>query len=111
MTTIKQDHTSNVFSRVLATKWVPVDANSVILNAMIVSKPSTQARHQWLLPVILAIQEAEIRRIEVQSQPRKIVWETYLENTHHKKGLVEWLKVKSLSTTKKNKKTSTQKWG
>jgi hypothetical protein len=36
------------------------------------------------MPVILATQEAEIRRIEVQSQPRQIVLET-----HYKKGLVE----------------------
>jgi hypothetical protein len=35
-----------------------------------------EARHQWLMPVILAIQEAEIRRIMVQSQPGQIVWET-----------------------------------
>jgi hypothetical protein len=28
------------------------------------------------MPVILATQEAEIRRIMVQSQPRQIVWET-----------------------------------
>jgi hypothetical protein len=32
--------------------------------------------HQWLMPVILAIQEAEIRKIVVQSQPGKIVFET-----------------------------------
>jgi hypothetical protein len=31
---------------------------------------------QWLTPVILAIQEPEIRRIEVQSQPWQIVLET-----------------------------------
>jgi hypothetical protein len=30
----------------------------------------------WLTPVILPIQEAEIRRITVRSQPRQIVWET-----------------------------------
>jgi hypothetical protein len=37
--------------------------------------------------MILATQEAEIRRIVVQSQPRQIVCETL------KKGLVELLKV------------------
>jgi hypothetical protein len=29
------------------------------------------ARHQWLTPVILATQEAEIRKIKVQSQTGK----------------------------------------
>jgi hypothetical protein len=29
------------------------------------------AGHQWLTPVILATQEAEIRRIVVQSQPQE----------------------------------------
>jgi transposase len=37
------------------------------------------------MPVILATQEAEIRRMEVQSQPRHIVLYTYLEKTHRKK--------------------------
>jgi hypothetical protein len=31
------------------------------------------AGHRWLTPVILATQEAEIRRITVRSQPRQIV--------------------------------------
>jgi hypothetical protein len=31
---------------------------------------------QWLMPVILATQEAEIRRIVIRSQPGQIVHET-----------------------------------
>jgi hypothetical protein len=31
------------------------------------------AQHRWSTPVILATQEAQIRRIAVQSQPRQIV--------------------------------------
>jgi hypothetical protein len=34
------------------------------------------AGHQWLTPVIPATQEAESRRIAVQSQPAQIVCET-----------------------------------
>jgi hypothetical protein len=46
------------------------------------------------MPVILAIQGAEIRKITVQSQPGgKQFTRPYFEKTHHKKGLEEWLKV------------------
>jgi hypothetical protein len=47
------------------------------------------------MPVILATLEAEIRRIKVQSQSRQVVPKTlsWGKKTHHKKGLVEWLKV------------------
>jgi hypothetical protein len=48
----------------------------------------------WLTPVILATQEADIRRIAVRSQPGQIVCKTLSQRkAHHKKGLVEWLKV------------------
>jgi hypothetical protein len=44
--------------------------------------------------LILAIQEAEIKKILVQSHPHPPanICEVYLEKLHHKKGLVEWLK-------------------
>jgi hypothetical protein len=42
---------------------------------------------QWLTPVLLATQEAEIRRISVQSQPGQIVHETLSrKNTLQKKA-------------------------
>jgi hypothetical protein len=45
---------------------------------------------QIATPVILATQEAEIRRIMVRSQPRQIVCrDPVLENIHHNKGLME----------------------
>jgi hypothetical protein len=34
-------------------------------------------------PKVLATQEAEIRRIVVQSQPRQIIHKTLIENTQH----------------------------
>jgi hypothetical protein len=49
---------------------------------------------QWLTPVILATQEAEIRRIVAWSQPRQIVCKTQSwKHPSLKGGMVEWLKV------------------
>jgi hypothetical protein len=45
-------------------------------NKASVLKFNTQARNRWLTAVILATQEAEIRRILIQSQPGEIVLET-----------------------------------
>jgi hypothetical protein len=52
------------------------------------------------MPVILVTQEAEIRKITVQSQPEQIVHEILLQKilytktkNKQKKGLMEWLKV------------------
>jgi hypothetical protein len=59
---------------------------SHFLNSCILK--DTVARCWWLTPVILATQEAEIRRIIVQSQPRQTVHETLAQKkkkTHHKK--------------------------
>jgi hypothetical protein len=51
---------------------------------------------RWLTPVILATKEAEIRRIAVQ---RSQFMRPYLEKPFTKIGLVEWLKVKALSSS------------
>jgi hypothetical protein len=45
------------------------------------------------MPVILAIQEAEIRRITVQSQPGQIVYETLSQKNSTQKRTGKWLKV------------------
>jgi hypothetical protein len=46
--------------------------------------------------------------ITVRYQPGQIVFESYLRKPHHKKGLVEWLKVKALSS---NPSTNKKKGG
>jgi hypothetical protein len=64
-----------------------------MLNTLLIKKYSW-TRYQWLTPVILATQEAEIKRIAVRSQPEQIVHEILSQKkTLHKKVLVEWLKV------------------
>jgi hypothetical protein len=40
------------------------------------SKRATTAGHWWLMPIILAIQETEIRKISAQGQPWQIVHKT-----------------------------------
>jgi hypothetical protein len=57
------------------------------------------ARRRWLSSLILATQEADIRRIAVRSQPRQIVCETLSQKTSHKIGLVEWFKVKAMNSS------------
>jgi hypothetical protein len=70
----------------------------------------SQTGCQWLTPVILATEEAEIRRIMVQSQPRQIVSET-LSQKYPTQGLtvaqgVECLSSKYEALKKKTQQTS-----
>jgi hypothetical protein len=67
-------------------------------------KNCVSAGPRWLTPAILATQEAEIRKIVVQSQSGQIVHKTLSRKTLHKKGLVEWLEVKALSSSPSTKK-------
>jgi hypothetical protein len=61
------------------------------------------------MPIILATLEAEIRRILVQSQPGQIVHKTlYQKKTITKKGLMEWFRVKALSSKPSTTKTKTK---
>jgi hypothetical protein len=62
---------------------------------------------QWLMPVILATQEAEISRTVGRSQPTQIVQKT-LSHTHTKKGVVEWLKMEGLRSSPSTTKTTTK---
>jgi hypothetical protein len=47
---------------------------------------------QWLVPVIIATWEAEIRRITVQGQSWKTVCETTISKITRGKRMEEWLK-------------------
>jgi hypothetical protein len=50
------------------------------------------SRRWWLTPVILAIQEAEIRRIWFEASMSKQFDRPVLKIPNTKKGLEEWLK-------------------
>jgi hypothetical protein len=56
------------------------------------------------MPVILATQEAEIRIIKVRNQPRQIVGATLSRKYLTQKGLMEWLEVKTLSSSSSTEK-------
>jgi hypothetical protein len=52
--------------------------------------PQHHKKKVRLTPVILTVQEAKIRRIVADSQPRQIVHETFSrKKTHHKKWLAK----------------------
>jgi hypothetical protein len=59
---------------------------------MLLYKKKKKARHWWLTSVILAIQEAEIRRIMVRSQPIRTVLKTLpqkITNTKEAGGMAQ----------------------
>jgi hypothetical protein len=67
-----------------------------IVDQASVQEVDILARHWWLTPIIIATQEAEIRRITVQSQPQANSFQDPILKkklrTHKKKGLPECLK-------------------
>jgi hypothetical protein len=69
------------------------------------TKREEVAGHWWVRPVILATQEAEIRRITARTKLGKEFMRPYFEKPITKIGLVEWLKSEGPefkpSTTKK----------
>jgi hypothetical protein len=50
--------------------------------------------------IILAIQEAEIRRITVGNWPQQIIRKTLSQKNYHKKGLAEGFKWWSLASVR-----------
>jgi hypothetical protein len=63
-------------------------------------KRALRSWHKWFTPVILATQEAEIRRIMgSKPAPAKSFMRPYLKKPFTKMGSVEWLKVKALSSS------------
>jgi hypothetical protein len=52
---------------------------------MLVMKMPSTVEPRWIMPVILAREEAEIRRVTVESQPGQTVLENPYQNSQHKK--------------------------
>jgi hypothetical protein len=61
------------------------------------------------MPAILTTQEAEIRRIKFKAAQANSFLRPYLEKPFTKIGLVEWLKVKALSSNSNTEKKKKQK--
>jgi hypothetical protein len=69
------------------------------------------SRRQWLTPVILATQEAEIRRFTVWSQPQaNSSRDPISKKPNTKKRLMEWLKVWALSSSPGTAHTKFNGW-
>jgi hypothetical protein len=62
------------------------------LEIPFLTNQTLHARHQWLMPVILSTQKAEIKRIVVRGQPMQTVHKTLSRKSPSQKGLVEGLK-------------------
>jgi hypothetical protein len=83
------------------------------MGRLCIKKLKKTARHRGLTPVILATQEAQIRRLMVQTQPGQIVLKTLPQKTHRKKG---WLMAQGVGPEfksqdcKKKKKKENQAW-
>jgi hypothetical protein len=86
-------------------KWVehlPSKCEALSSNSSTTKKQQQFARHWWLMSIILATQEIEIRSIKVWSQPRQIVLQNLSQKTFQKKGMVDrpWVQTPILQKKK-----------